>query len=386
MRVAMILLTVLTVLNIAIAGEEENPGYEKLIQQELAGVKAPGSIDSFSPVFHHTPVNQDTTSICWSFATTSFIESELARMGKPSPRLSVISPVYYAFGQKSIYFAETNGTSRFAPGDLFPTVFRAIRDFGAVPAESYTGKLNGCATHNHDELYDRLDEYTARVTDDSAWAEIAAGDTIRALLDQYVGTPPETFVFEGSEYTPRQFAEKYVDLPWQDYLLITSFSGQPYDTLIALDVPDNWRSDTLYFNVPLDVFYNGMKTALQNGYSVAFDGDISEPGRRGEADVVFLPRFDFPAEVTPAARDYRFYEEITTDDHLMHMVGFTEYEGHDWFLVKDSWRDAFEGKHAGYFLYRDDFVKLKTLAYLVHKDAVPEIVARIPAGLDTSIR
>ena len=61
----------------------------------------------------------------------------------------------------------------------------------------------------------------------------------------------------------------------------------------------------------------------------------------------------------------------------MHIIGHKKIDGKDWFLVKDSWRDAFEGKHKGYFFFTDDFIKLKVLAYLIHKEAIPEIVKKL---------
>jgi len=44
--------------------------------------------------------NQQNTGTCWSFATTSFIESELIRMGKPEYNLSEMYFVRYAYIQK----------------------------------------------------------------------------------------------------------------------------------------------------------------------------------------------------------------------------------------------------------------------------------------------
>jgi bleomycin hydrolase len=58
----------------------------------------------------------------------------------------------------------------------------------------------------------------------------------------------------------------------------------------------------------------------------------------------------------------------------MHIVGFTENAGQDWFLVKDSWRTAWEGNEAGYYFFHGDYIKLKALAYMVHKEAVPAII------------
>ena len=69
-------------------------------------------------------------------------------------------------------------------------------------------------------------------------------------------------------------------------------------------------------------------------------------------------------------------EKITTHDHLMHIVGFSQFNGEEWFLVKDSWRDAWEGQFKGYFFYHSDYAKLKILAFMVHKDGIPGIVSR----------
>ena len=108
---------------------------------------------------------------------------------------------------------------------------------------------------------------------------------------------------------------------------------------------------------------------------MAIDGDLSEPGRIGKDDVCIIPDYDIPSEaITQDAREYRFENELTTDDHLMHIVGFQKIENTDWFLVKDSWRDAFLGNHKGYFFMNQDYIKLKILAYFIHKHAIPGIM------------
>ncbi len=145
-----------------------------------------------------------------------------------------------------------------------------------------------------------------------------------------------------------------------------------------MQVPDNWAHNKRYFNVPLNVFYKAVKEALQNGYSVAFDSDTGEPGRIGEEDAVFVPPYDIPsAFINPEAREFRFNNHSTTDDHLMQIIGFKEFDGQDWFLVKDSWRSAWLGKHKGYYFFHGDYIKLKVLAYMAHRDAIPSITEKM---------
>ncbi|MDD2381046.1 MAG: C1 family peptidase, partial [Mariniphaga sp.] len=53
-------------------------------------------------VLEHTPViSQGNTGTCWSFATTSFIESEIMRKGFPQNDLSEMFFVYHAYQNKS---------------------------------------------------------------------------------------------------------------------------------------------------------------------------------------------------------------------------------------------------------------------------------------------
>ena len=58
------------------------------------------------------------------------------------------------------------------------------------------------------------------------------------------------------------------------------------------------------------------------------------------------------------------------------MVGYTSVGGRDWFLIKDSARSSRWGKFDGYYFYRDDYVRLKMLTFAVHRDAVPDLLAK----------
>ncbi len=49
-----------------------------------------------------------------------------------------------------------------------------------------------------------------------------------------------------------------------------------------------------------------------------------------------------------------------------------------WFLVKDSWKTAYQGPVKGYFFYREDYLKLKVLMIMTHKDAVADLLAKFP--------
>ncbi|MBI4429126.1 MAG: peptidase C1 [Ignavibacteriales bacterium] len=345
----------------------------------IESLPRPQSAGDFKPVFHLPPLNQDTSLICWSFSTSSFIESEMERLKMKPVRLSLTFPVYNVFLEKARRFVATRGTSRVAPGDLFTGVLDILKMYGAIPASGYGGKETGNSeTYNHNALYREVDQLMKRLKADSRWNEANALDETRKILDRHLGRPPEQFIYNGKSYTPKSFFNDVVRLPWNEYVMVTSFQYAPFYSHAELKVPDNWKHDATYFNVPLDVFFSSMKFAVLKGFSLAIDADISEPSYVLNKKYAVIPDFDIPlSSITQEAREFRFDNGATTDDHLLHIVDCRNFDGQDWFLVKDSWRTAWEGSNKGYFFFHESYVKLKVLAYLVHRDGIPIIREKI---------
>lgn len=352
---------------------------EEKLNAFIKSIPRPRQVEDFKPIFHLSPLNQDTTLICWSFSTSSFIESEMERLKMKPVRLSVVYPVYNVFLEKARNFVETRGASRFAPGDLFTGVLEIIKTYGAIPASAYGGKAVGNSeTYNHNDLYRELDQLMRKTKGESRWNEDTVLSQVRQVLDKYLGKPPQQFTHNGNTYTPKSFLNDVIQLPWSDYVMVTSFLYAPFYSFGELKVPDNWRHYNNYFNVPLDVFYKSMKDAVSKGFSLAIDADISEPSYVLNKEYAVIPDFDISTKsITQEAREFRFNNGSTTDDHLLHIVDYKSFGAEDWFLVKDSWRTAWEGNHKGYFFFHESYVKLKVLAFLVHRDGVPMIREKI---------
>ncbi|MGE5313484.1 MAG: C1 family peptidase [Acidobacteriota bacterium] len=345
------------------------------LEASLERIGHPSDIGEFSPVFHFPPRNQDTTNCCWSFATCSFLETEMQRVGGKSVALSPMYFAYYAFIEKTKEIVRTKGVSRFSEGDLFSGVLSTVKAYGIIPLSAYPGQTRQCPTYNNEPLMKELEASIAKIKRDSVWNEAEALAVVTPILDKYLGRPPAAFIYEGASYTPETFRDKVVALPWDEYVLVTSFLYAPFHQKTELKVPDNWKHRADFYNVPLDEFSASLAKAVKAGYSVAFDADISEPSYRLTKEFAFIPDFDLPSgAVTPEAREFRFQNGSTTDDHLMHIVGYVKNGNDDWFMVKDSWRTAHQGPLKGYILMHESFVKMKVLAYLVHKDAVKGLV------------
>jgi bleomycin hydrolase len=248
------------------------------------------------------------------------------------------------FLEKAKRFIAAKGDSRVSPGDLFSGVMEVVRLYGAIPAVAYEGMKEQGAIYSHTALYADIQTLMKRTQAEREWNEDTMMVRIKAILARHIGTPPARFTHKGREYTPESFVKEYIRLPWDEYVLVTSFSYAPFDQMIEFRVPDNWAHRKNFLNVPLPRFYASLKNAVQHGYSVALDMDMSEPSyERTKQYGIVLPSDIAEDSIDQQARELRFQDGRTTDDHLVHTVAYRQFGSEDWFLVKDSWRTAFEG-------------------------------------------
>ena len=348
------------------------------LREVLEKTPRPKSDAEFQPAPHLACLNQGNTYVCWSFATTSFLESEMARLKLDSVRLSVVYPVYCGYLEKARRFVRTKGKSRFSPGDLFTGVFDVCREYGTMPASVYD-KSSASGVFDHTQLYADLEAFIEGVKLQGKWDETRVLSQVKKILNRHLGEPPKTFAYNGKTYTPNSFLAEVVRLPWADYLMLTSFESAPFGTFTELKVADNWRHNTNFFNVPLPMFYDALRGAVRNGFSAAIDLDNSEPSYDATRRYCLIPDFDIAAgQITQAARELRFLNGATSDDHAIHIIGCKDFGGEDWFLAKDSWKAVWRDGNRGVLFLHSSYVKLKVLAFLVHRDGVPQATGLLP--------
>ncbi|HSH52518.1 MAG TPA: C1 family peptidase, partial [Bacteroidales bacterium] len=217
-----------------------------------------------------TVKSQGSTGTCWCFATLSFLESELLRMGKPVYDLSEMYIVKKVYEEKAHLYIGNHGLSNFSQGGQAHDVFNEMIDHGMVPESVFPGIRYNSESHNHRELSTVLKNYLDGVLEarrpTTVWKE-----AFGAILDVYLGKVPETFQYNGKEYTPHTFY-KELEINPDDYVEIMSYTNVPYYEKTPLLVPDNWSKDD-YYNVPLDDFMKIMSNSLKQGYTFVWDGD-----------------------------------------------------------------------------------------------------------------
>ena len=153
---------------------------------------------------------------------------------------------------------------------------------------------------------------------------------------------------------------------------------QPYWKQVEYQVEDNWWHNKDYWNIPLDDFMKLFKNAIKNGFTVCIGGDVSEAGKDASKDVFLVPEFDIPVDyINEYSRQFRFSNGTTADDHGIHVVGWTNLDGIDWYLIKDSGSSSRNGNNKGYYFFREDYVKLKIMDFMIHKDALGDYAEKL---------
>lgn len=351
------------------AEDERRRDEERSLRADWNGVEVPSGPEAFETPFYFPPLPQYNTGTCWSFCSTSFLESEVARLGGRRVKLSEMWTVYWEYVEKARRFVREYGHSPIAEGSQDHGTIEIYKLYGAVPAEAYAGVLNEGGLHDHPPLAEEIDSYLQWMRENRYWDEEKALAHVRAILDRHLGRPPERFVHGGRQWTPREFLRDFLKLDLGAYVNCVSTLKEPFGQYVLLDVPDNWRRKDDYLNLPLQTWYRVLWDAVSDGYTVSIGGDVSEPGLDGMRDAAIVPTFDIPSEyIDQSAREFRIANHTTGDDHGVHIVGALQQGGRDWFLVKDSNRSSRLGKHEGYYFYDGDYVRLKMLSFMVHKD------------------
>ncbi len=350
--------------------------------------------------------DQYRSGTCWSFSGLSFIEAEMLKAGKKDVDLSEMFVVRNCYSDKATKYVRLHGSLNFGPGGSFEDVLYTWRNYGLVPESAYSGLQYGESKHIHGEMDAILKSYVdAVIKDDNKKLTTSWHKGFDGVLDAYLGSYPETFTYEGKEYTPKSFSKEYMGIDPDDYIILTSFSHHPYYSQFIFEVPDNWVWGSVY-NVTLDDFREVMQSSLKEGHTFGWASDVSEKGFSFRNGVAIVPEndieelsdserakwekmsksereklmysFDGPVKekvITPEMRQEQFDNYLTTDDHGMHITGMVkDQDGNIYYKVKNSWNT--NNKYEGYFYASESFVLLKSMNIMINKDVLPKALKK----------
>lgn len=365
----------------------------KMLLIAVAALICSAAFAQTQTIYQFTPVkdikasavkDQARTGTCWCFATISFLEAELIRMGKGEYDLSEM------FVVRNNYYKRINdnylrrGKGNIGPGSIAHMALNVISEHGLMPEEVYNGINYNSQKHNHNELSAYLKAIAATSID----LKVKSPEyykLIDNLFDTYLGEVPAEFTYNGKKYTAKSFAQS-LGLKMEDYIEITSFSHHPFYQQVPLEIPDNWDHQLLY-NLPLEEMMEVIDNAIMNGYTVAWDGDLITGAFNHNRGVAIEPAEGYFTEAIKLEKIYpelkanqeirqEYFETFkTVDDHLMHLTGiYKDQNGTTFYKTKNSWGTGRNEELGGYLQMSRSYVEMRTISILVHKDAIPKAI------------
>ena len=351
--------------------------------------------------------DQNRSGTCWAYSTLSFFEAEILKATGKTYDLCESFVANKDYMDRAVQVVRLHGDCQFAQGGSAYDVYYVLKNYGICPEDAmpFPGSLYGDSLNNFNEFFGQLEPYVAGIARSKAnkisnqWKV-----GLQGILDAYLGKCPESFTYQGKKFTPKSFAAS-LGLNWDNYVSVTSYSHKPYYTQYAVEVQDNWRNP-LSWNLPMEDMARIIENAIMNGYTVAWGGDVSEPGftRKGLAYFYDTKKMESlsgsdmarwlkmsPAkrtnlvdslgctvpELEPTAeqRQQRFDNWELTDDHGMLIYGIAkDQNGKEYYMVKNSWGET--GDYKGTWYMTKNFIIANTMDYMVNKNAIPKDILK----------
>lgn len=372
------------------------------------GKKQP-KVDPNKPVFtivKENPItsvkDQNRSGTCWAYSTLSYFESEILKSTGKTYDLCESFVANKDYMDRAVQVVRYHGDMQFAQGGSAYDVYYVLKNYGICPEDAmpFPGSLYGDSLNNFNEFFSLLEPYVDGIATSKA-SKISNQWKVgfQGILDAYLGECPKNFTYEGKNYTPKSFMSS-LGLNMDDYVTITSYTHHPFYSQFVVEVQDNWRNPTSY-NLPMDEMMQIIDNAVMNGYTVAWGGDVSEPGftRDGLAYMIdgkkmqSLQGSDMArwlglsaakrrnlidslgcnvpeVQATQEMRQERFDNWELTDDHGMLIYGIAkDQNGKEYYMVKNSWGET--GKYKGTWYMTKTFIAANTMDYMVNKNAIP---------------
>ncbi len=316
-----------------------------------------------------TPVkDQSQSPTCWVFGTNSLFESDLIKRYDIRLNLSEMFIARYAYIDKAKQFLATNGKTYYEGGGQFHDVIRVVNNYGMVPEEVYNGRPNEQFSHNHAGLDTAMKVFTYDLLNQGKTVlSIEDLQQMNDTLDKYLGKVPPAFFYQQKLYTPKTFAEEIVKFG-NDYIELVSFADQPLYKQFVLADKYNWANDSFY-NISLTDMQMVVDTALYKGWSLGWEGDVTETGFNYVSGYASFPDSAYQYD---EERLDNYKSEVTERDHMLQIAGIGRDENNKkWYYLKNSWGTYFS-KYKGYLYMEENYFRLKTVILFVNKQALPQ--------------
>lgn len=265
----------------------------------------------------------------------------------------------------------------------------SIFQSGIIPDQAWAGARD----FHTGALSGRVTQYVQNVIAKAKWDISMQVDPIQQqqirdqakaqiveIFENVVGKIPETFMYEGSMYTPKSFLRKFFLNLLQPVTVVTVAENRNAKTKL--------EADTDFFSVistNLDVLEQTARELLDQGQTVYLAYDHNSDFVDVKTGVMSIGAFNLPPGGGPLSRTQRSFFNVEPGGHAVQLIGYDvdpkTNQVTQW-KIKNSWGDKLGD--AGYFhMYRDFFrAFVSGISYYSYTGITPEIQQLAPAQLE----
>lgn len=364
--------------------------------------------------------NQQRSGRCWLFAGLNLLRvGAMRKMGLKEFEFSQNHAMFWDKIERANYFLEAIITTADRDADdrtvayLLDTAaddggqwnmfVAVVRKHGLVPKDFMPETQSSSHTGSMNKVLKRVLRQGARSVRAAARRSLEEARAEKAevlavvyrVLCIHLGTPPEQFWWQWTDkdrnfhregwLTPQQFAERYVDLPLDEYVCLvhdprpTSPAGRTFTVEYLGNVIG--APPVTYLNVGIDVMKDLAAATLQSGEPVWFGCDVAqmmsnEYGLWDPELYDLASLYDTRFSLTKAER-LRYRETQMTHAMLFTGVDLVDGRPRRW-RVENSWGDD-KGRQ-GFYTMNDAWFDEYVFEIAARRQALPEA---LQAAVDT---
>lgn len=218
-------------------------------------------------------------------------------------------------------------------------------------------------------------------------------ETVHRVLCLHLGTPPQSFNWQWKDkdndfhrdgvLTPREFADKYVKLPLDEYVCLVHDPRNEYGRTYTVDRLGNVVDGppVVYLNVDVSVIRDLTAKSIQDGEPVWFGCDVAPQLHRklGRWDAGLFDTESLYGFAPTMDKKQRLLHQHTAMSHAMLFTGVNLVDGEPthW-RVENSWGS--DNGEDGYYTMNDSWFNEYVFEIAARRSQLPPELA---AGLDT---
>ena len=323
--------------------------------------------------------NQERSGRCWLFAGLNLLRvGAMKKMGMKEFEFSQNFMMFWDKLERANYFFEAvietadrdvdDRTVAFlldtaaSDGGQWNMFVAVVKKHGLVPkafmpetqSSSNTGRMNSVLRYLMRQGAKTLREACARSVDEARAEKAELLALVHRVLCMHLGTPPDRFEWQwidsdrafhrDGDITPREFADRYVDLPLDEYVCLVHDprSTSPIGRTFTVEYLGNvvGAPPVTYLNVEMPVMKSLSAQVLESGEPVWFGCDVGKM-MSNEYGIWDAALFDLPALYdAPFALDKAerllFHETQMTHAMLFTGVDLADGRPRRW-RVENSW-------------------------------------------------